>query len=81
MVNVTYKYKHKAPTDILLVIANHHPEAGNVSKSTPLRYSPYELNTSSFKMKRCTPPFHARPCTLPVPSWKGDCTRALGPES
>lgn len=83
IVSVTYKYKHKAATDILLVIANHHLEAGNLPKSTPLRYSPCELNTPSFKMKRCTPPFAARPRTLPVPSW-GDCTarsRELGPES
>lgn len=35
MVNVTYKYKHKAAIDILLVIANPHNQTASVPKTTP----------------------------------------------
>ena len=74
MGNVTYKYKHKAATEILLVIANHHHEAASVPKTATLRYPPCERDTSSFDMKRCIPPFSTRLATLAVPSWEGDCT-------
>lgn len=67
MGNATYKYKHKAAADSLLVTPSQNQEATSVPKPAPLQYSPSELNTPSFKTQRGIAPSPTRPSTLPVP--------------
>ena len=67
IVNATYKYKHKAATDSLLVTPSQNQEATSIPKPAPFKYSPSELNTPSFKIQRCIAPSPTRPSTLPVP--------------